>query len=106
RSGRIPDDGNARESGNGLLQQLQTFDISLGHHQRTPGGVAARPRETCHVAGAERVRVTHEYDWNRRGRLFGRPGVNGTRRYDDIDLEPDEFLRKLPHPLRLCLPRT
>jgi transposase len=32
-----------------------------------------------------------------------RLGVDGTRGHDDIDLEPDKFLRKFAHPLRLAL---
>ena len=56
-----------------------------------------------HVARAERVRVAHEDYRNRGGRLLGRPRVDGTRRHDHIDLQPDEFLRKLAHPIRLSL---
>ena len=59
--------------------------------------------EVRHMAAAERVRVTHEYDWNRRGRSLSRLGVDGARRHDDIDLEPNKFLRKFAHSLRLAL---
>ena len=52
---------------------------------------------------AERVRVTYEYDRNRRGRSLSRLGVDGARCHDDIDLEPDKFLRKFAHPLRFAL---
>ena len=55
------------------------------------------------MAAAERVRVTHEYDRNRRGRSLSRGSVDGTRGHDDIDLEPDKFLRKFAHSLRLAL---
>jgi hypothetical protein len=55
------------------------------------------------MAAAERVRVTHEYDWNRRGRSLSRLGVDGARCHDDIDLEPDKFLRKFAHSLRFAL---
>jgi hypothetical protein len=55
------------------------------------------------MAAAERVRVTHEYDWNRRGRSLNRLGVDGARCHDDIDLEPDKFLRQFAHSLRLAL---
>jgi hypothetical protein len=55
------------------------------------------------MAAAERVRVTHEYDRNRRGRSLSRLGVDGTRSYDDVDLESDKFLRKFAHSLRLAL---
>ncbi len=103
RRGGVKDDGNAREPGNGLLEQLQEFDVGLGHHDGEPGDIAARPREAGHVAAAERVRVAHEDYGNRRGRSLGRPGVDGTRGNDDIDLEPDQFLRKFAHPFRLPL---
>ena len=55
------------------------------------------------MAAADRVRVAHEYDGNRRGRSLGRPGVDGTRCHDDMDLEPDQFLRKFAHPFWLPL---
>src|SRR5206468_2966743 len=60
--------------------------------------VAARPREAGHVAGSDRVRVAHEDDGDRRGRPFRRLGVDGTWYDDDIDLEPNKFLRQFAHP--------
>ena len=56
-----------------------------------------------HMATAERVRVTYEYDRDRRGRSLSRLGVDGARCHDDIDLEPDKFLRKFAHPLWFAL---
>src|SRR3990172_8185575 len=103
RRGGGPDDGNTREPRNGLLEQLQAFDVCLSHHQGEPGDVAARPRKAGHVAAPERIRVAHEYDGNRRGRSLGRPSVDGTRCDDDIDLEPGKFLRKFAHPFWLPL---
>ena len=55
------------------------------------------------MATAERVRVTHEYDRDRRGGSLSRRGVDGARCHDDIDLKPDKFLRKFAHPLRFAL---
>ena len=49
------------------------------------------------MAAAERVRVTREYDRNGGGRLPGRCGVDGARRHDDVDLEPDQLLRQIAH---------
>src|SRR6476619_6668421 len=103
RGCRVKDDGHLRNSGNGLLEQIQALHIGLSHHQGESGDVAAWPREGRHMAAAEWVRVTHEYDRNRRGRSLGRRGVDGTRGHDDIDLEPDKFLRKFAHPLRFAL---
>src|SRR3954453_14755933 len=40
---------------------------------------------------------------DRRGRPFGRLGVDRTRRNDDIDLEPDQFLREFARPFRFSL---
>jgi hypothetical protein len=99
----VKNDGHPRNSGNGLLEQRQALHIGLSHHQGQPGYVAARPREARYMATAERVRVTHEYDRNRRGRSLSRRGVDGARCHDDIDLEPDEFLRKFAHPIRFAL---
>ena len=103
RRGGVEDDGNAREPGNGALEQLQAFDACLRHHHRKPGDVAARPREAGHVAGGDRVRVAHEDDGDRRGRPFRRLGVDGTWYDDDIDLEPNKFLRQFAHPFWLPL---
>lgn len=55
------------------------------------------------MAAADWVRMAHEYDGNRRGRSLRRPGVDGTRGNDDIDFEPDQFLRKFAHPFWLPL---
>ena len=60
------------------------------------------PGRARHMPTAERVRVTHE-DWNRRGRSLSRRGVDGARCDDDIDPEPDKFLRKFAHSLRFTL---
>ena len=46
------------------------------------------------MAAADRVRVAREYYGNRRGRSLGRLSVDGTRCNDNIDLEPDQFLRQ------------
>ena len=55
------------------------------------------------MAAAERVRVAYEDDGDRRGRPFRRLGVDGTWYDDDIDLEPDEFLRQFAHSFWLPL---
>src|SRR6266545_4547182 len=99
RRGWVPDDRNAREPGNGLLEQLQAFGSCLTHHDGEPGDVAAWSREAGHVSAADRVRVAREYYGNRRGRVLGRPSVDGSRCNDDIDLEPDQFLRQAGEPL-------
>src|SRR5262245_66284445 len=55
------------------------------------------------MPAAERVRMAHEDDGNRRGRLLGRLGVDGAWRHDNIDLEPDQFFRQRLHSIRLPL---
>src|ERR1051325_8832366 len=103
RRGRVKDDGNAREPGNGLLEQLQAFDACLGQHDGDPGDVAAWARQTGRVTGGDRVRMAEEDDCDRRGRSFPRLGVDGTWYDDDVDLEPDQFLRQFAHPFWLSL---
>src|SRR5262245_55824795 len=101
RCGWVKDDSNAREPWNCFLEQLQAFDVCLSHHDGEPSDVATWLGEAGNVADADRVRVAHEYDGNRRGRLLGCRSVDGTRCHDDIDLEPDQLLREFAHPLRL-----
>src|SRR5205085_5641486 len=101
--GGVKNDGNAREPGNGLLEQLQELDVDLGQHDGEPGDVAARPRQAGRMAGGDRVGVADEDDGDRRGRPFGRLGVDRTWYDDDIDLEPGQFLRQFAHPFRLSL---
>src|SRR4029079_9867562 len=103
RGCKVKNDGHPRNSGNGLLEQRQALHIVLSHHQGEASDVAAWPREARYMTTAERVRVTHEYDRDRRGRSLSRSGVDGARCHDDIDLEPDKFLRKFAHPLRFAL---
>jgi hypothetical protein len=59
--------------------------------QRKASDVAARLRETGDEAAADRVRYRHKDDWYDRGRLLSRDNDRGSRRDDDIDLEPDEL---------------
>src|SRR3954453_18929838 len=103
RRGGGKDDSNAREPGNGLLEQLQAFDACLREHDGEASDVAARPREAGRVTGGDRVRGAKEDDGNRRGRPFHRLGVDGTWFDDDIDLEPDQLLREFTHPFWLTL---
>src|SRR5574341_680220 len=103
RRGRVPDDSNAREPRNGLLKRFQGFDVRLGHYDGEPRDVAARPREAGDVAAADRIRVAREYYGNRRGLSLGRLCIDGARRNDDIDLEPDQFLRQGGKPVVLPL---
>ena len=42
---RVPEDGNAADSGRHLFQQLQTLGAQLREDVGEPGDVAARPRE-------------------------------------------------------------
>ena len=55
-------------SWNGRGQELETFDIEVGHHDRQPGDVSARPREARDVTRFLGVRVHREDDRNRRCR--------------------------------------
>src|SRR6266542_3374680 len=100
RRSRVPDDGNPRELGDGCFEQLQTLGHRLTHDDSEPRSVGARARETGHVAAADWVRVAHEDDGNRSGRSLGRPGVDGRRRDDEIDLEADEVLHQAREPVK------
>src|SRR5262245_15136324 len=99
----VEDHGHARNCGNRLLQYLEALHTGLSHHHGESSDVAAWPGETRHMAAAKRVRVTHKYYWDRRGRSLNRRGVDGTRGHDDIDLKPDKFIGKFAHPLRFAL---
>ena len=55
------------------------------------------------MTAAERVGVAQEYDGNRRCRPLGGTGVDRAWRDDDIDLEPDQFVREFTHSFRLAV---
>src|ERR1041385_4607280 len=92
--GRVPEDGNPPERRDGRLEQLQALGRRLAHDDGEPRGVGARTSEAGYMTAADRVRVAREDDRNRRGRSLGRPGVDGCRRDNEIDLEPHELLHQ------------
>ena len=55
------------------------------------------------MTAAKRVSMAHKYNWNSCGRSLGRSGVDGTRRDDNIDLEPDQFFGQFTHTLGVAL---
>lgn len=55
------------------------------------------------MAAADRVRVAHEDDGDRRGRSLGGAGVDGSRGHHDVDLEPDQLLRQGGEPIEASL---
>ena len=99
---RIGNDGQPAQIGNELAQYIQPLAGEIGRLDRQPGDVAARPRETRHQAGAERIDRDREDDRDRRGRLPDRVD-RAARRHDDIDFQPDELGGKLGETLALSL---
>src|SRR5262249_30287657 len=86
----VPENPDPRQSGDGLLQQLELF----GDQRLELGGgssqVSARVCETRHEAGSDGVREGDEHDRNRRGRFSRGADRPWTGRPDDIDLRLDE----------------
>jgi len=78
-------DADIADLGRGFLQHLQRFCGELHLHERKPGHVAARPRQTGDKAISDRV-VRDYNDRDRRGGLAGCPGGNPAERDNEIDL--------------------
>ena len=71
-----------------------------------PGDVAAWPRQTCYQTGANRIARLTENNWNGRCRLLCRDDCCGSRRDDDIDLQPDELGDDFGQTLAASFPPT
>src|SRR5262249_14747808 len=91
--GGIIDIGQNRQTaqpGDNLAQELEPFAGKIGALHRQAGHVAARPRQTCDQASAERVVGRPEHDWDNRCRLLCREHC-ASHRDNNIDFEPDEL---------------
>jgi hypothetical protein len=80
-----------------FLQSFQSLRRDVREEHRQPGSVAARPRETCHMADAHGVGMACEDDRDRPG------GLQGGRRFcrglgeDDVYPRPDQFRGEFRH---------
>ena len=94
--GGIADIGHDRQPakiGDGLAQKFDFLAGSIRCLVRETSDVAARSHQTHDQAGPDRVRRCREHDRNDRCRLLCGEGWRGSRRDNDIDLEPDELGR-------------
>src|SRR5262249_30288449 len=82
------------EPGDDLAQKFESLAIGLGLLERKSGSIAARPRQTCDQAGADRV-PGHENDGDDRRRLLGGHDSDSRRCDNDINPAPDELGRDL-----------
>ena len=104
--GGIADIGHDRqpaETGDNLAQKFESLASKIGRLDRQAGDVAARSRQTRDQAGADRVPRRREDDRDDRCRLLCRDDCRGSRRDNDIDLEPDELGRDLGEALAASL---
>ncbi len=92
------DIGQNRQSaktGNNLAQNFEPLAGKIGLLDRQAGDVAARSRQARDQTGADRVARHRKYDRDSRRRLLCCDDRRGSRRDNDIDLEPDELGRDL-----------
>jgi hypothetical protein len=99
---RIPEDGNARNLGHGLLEELQPFLIERrgGDHARD---VAAWARETGDEPRGYRIATMHHNDRNRARGALGRTRRRDSLCHKHLDREPDQVGRQVGKPLVLPL---
>jgi hypothetical protein len=99
-------DRQAVESGDNLAQEFESLAGRVGVQARQAGNVPARPGEARDEACADWVRRHREDDRNLRCHLFRRNDSIGSKRDNDIDLEPNELGRELAEALRTSLRPT
>src|SRR5262247_4924523 len=71
RRGWIPDDSDAGEHWDRLLEQLQPLDAEFGEHDRQPGDVSTGPREIRDQAGSDGIRNDGHHDGDGGRRALG-----------------------------------
>ena len=64
--GRTPENGQAREPGNDLLQKLQLFSAYFRGKFRQSCNVSARLRKACDKPVPNRIGIVRHDNWNRR----------------------------------------
>ena len=89
----IPKDRNSRYARRDLLEQLQPFRAQAVIEQDKASGVAARPRQTIDIAGADGIGDAHEHD--RHGACCLKQRNQGWRAksQDDVGRKRDQFRR-------------
>src|SRR5262249_23726974 len=91
----VEEDGDPRQSGDHLFQQLQPLRLELGSARGQSCDVPARTCQIRHYANAEGVaNGAHDDGYRRGGLLRGEHGV-GTPRENDVYVEADELIRQL-----------
>src|SRR6266446_5472738 len=99
----VEEDGDPRQPGDYLFQQLQPLRLKLGNAQGAPCDVPARTCQIRHDTTAEGVAdYTHD-NGDRCGGLLRREHGVGTPRENDVYVEADEFVRQLGKPLVVSL---
>ena len=96
--GRVPEHGDASDSGHRFLEQLQPLAVKLGADDRQPRDVAARAARGWRRARSHGVAASGHHDRDRRGRLLGRRTRGRAGGDDDVHLEADELRRQLGKP--------
>src|SRR6516162_8140497 len=82
------------EAGDNLAQEFKSLSGKIGRLDRQASDVAARPRQTCDQAAADRVVRYCKDDGDNRCRLLYH-GDGNSRRDNDVDLQADELGRDL-----------
>src|SRR5262249_26323518 len=99
----VEEDGDARQSGNHLLQQLQPLRLKLGRAQGAPRDVRAWTCQIRHYATVDGVADgPHDNGYRRGGLLRGEHGF-GPQSKNDVHIEADEVVRQVGKSLVVSL---
>ena len=93
--GGIEEDRDPRQSGDRLLQQLQTLRLELCGEGGQSCDVRIRTRQIGHDAAAKGVADGAHDDGNRRGGLLGGEHRLGAPSENDVHFEADEIIRQI-----------
>jgi hypothetical protein len=91
--GCIPNDGRSRHARRDLLEQFRPFPAQNVFEHHKAGSVAARPRQTFNVAGADRIGDDRKYDRHGAGCLKQWPHRRAASSEDDVRRKCDQFRR-------------
>ena len=87
----MPENGDARNLGKGLLQERQTFAGQLGGDEGESGDVPARTSKTGNESRLNRIDSRHHDCRDRRRHLLRGERRRRPSSQDDVDLETQQF---------------
>src|SRR6266404_4049135 len=100
----MPKGSDARESGNGFLEQSEAFGNQFRAKKGSPCNIPAWSGEADDQFIADRIGHAAHHDRDCAGCLFGCTSWRRTYHNDDVNLEPNQISRELLESIRIPIP--